>query len=181
MGKSEGRMPRVLSESTWSSRRNCPWISTGRRSPAPCFFAASPVKAIGGLNDLMAGGVEFVTCSLPEARALIDAGKVRALAIMSDKPDKIFPNVPTLKSATGSNWTVGAWRGMAGPKGMPREIVNVLNQQFNKAVNSPDLAQRFSGEGIDPIGTTPEQTAMHLESELKKFANVIKERKMKAD
>ena len=80
-----------------------PWVPSNGAAPA--------------MNDLAAGGIEMVTCSLPEARALIDAGKARPLAVMASQPSALYPNVPTLKSATGSNWAIGAWRGIAAPKG----------------------------------------------------------------
>ena len=67
----------------------------------------------------MAGGVEVVPCSLPEARALIEAGKVKSLAVMDANPASLFPKVPTLKAEIGSAWTMAAWRGIAAPKGMP--------------------------------------------------------------
>jgi tripartite-type tricarboxylate transporter receptor subunit TctC len=64
-----------------------PWVPSGGAAP--------------GLLDLVAGGVQIAPVSLPEARAMIDAGKVKSLAVMSDKPASLYPNVPTLKSATG--------------------------------------------------------------------------------
>src|SRR5205814_509398 len=66
-----------------------PWVPSNGAAP--------------GLQDLVAGGVEIVPCSLPEARSLIDAGKVRSLAVMDPKPASLYPNVPTLKAATGSD------------------------------------------------------------------------------
>ena len=85
-----------------------PWVPSNGAAPA--------------MNDLAAGGIEFVTCSLPEARALIDAGKAKPLAIMSNQPSGLYPNTPTLKAASGSNWTIGAWRGIAAPKGLPADV-----------------------------------------------------------
>src|SRR6187399_2656157 len=79
-----------------------PWVPSNGAAP--------------GLQDLVAGGVQIAPVSLPEARALIDAGKVRPLAVMSDKHVALYPQLPTLKEATGSSWSVGAWRGIAGPK-----------------------------------------------------------------
>src|SRR5918993_2264508 len=79
-----------------------PWVPSNGAAP--------------GLQDLVAGGVEIVPCSLPEARSLIDAGKVKSLAIMDSKPAALYPNVPTIKAATGSDWKIGAWRGIAAPK-----------------------------------------------------------------
>ncbi|MEO5672346.1 MAG: tripartite tricarboxylate transporter substrate binding protein, partial [Ramlibacter sp.] len=75
-----------------------PWVPSNGAAP--------------GLQDMVAGGVEVAPVSLPEARSLIDAGKVRSLAVMSDKPASLYPNVPTLKAATGSDWQMAAWRGI---------------------------------------------------------------------
>ena len=83
-----------------------PWVPSNGAAP--------------GLQDLVAGGVQIAPVSLPEARSLIDAGKVKSLAVMADQPSALYPNVPTLKAATGSNWTMAAWRGMAAPEGHPR-------------------------------------------------------------
>ena len=99
-----------------------PWVPSNGAAP--------------GLNDLVAGGVEVVPCSLPEARALIEAGKVRPLAIMADQPAKLFPNVPTLKAATGSNWTVGAWRGMAAPRNIPPEARDNLGRALGLGIDA---------------------------------------------
>ncbi len=130
--------------------------------------------AAPGLNDLMAGGVEFVTCSLPEARALIDAGKVRPLAIMADKPDKIFPNVPTLKAATGSNWTVGAWRGMAGPKGMPADATAKLTAAFKKIHESKEFQDFMNQRGFGLLYLPPAEHASFMEQGSKGMGEVMK-------
>src|SRR3982751_1865711 len=84
-----------------------PWVPSNGAAP--------------GLQDLVAGGVDIAPVSIPEARSLIDAGKVKSLAVMADKPAGLYPNVPTLKQATGSNWQMAAWRGIAAPKGLNAE------------------------------------------------------------
>ena len=93
-----------------------------RRSTRPAVPWVPSNGAAPGLQDLVAGGVEFVPCSLPEARSLIEAGKVRSLAVMDAARAALFPNVPTLKEATGSDWATGAWRGIAAPKGLPPDV-----------------------------------------------------------
>ncbi len=112
-----------------------PWVPSNGAAP--------------GLQDLVAGGIEFVPCSLPEARALIEAGKVRALTVMDGKRSALFPNVPTLKEATGSDWTIGAWRGIAAPKGLPKDIEAKLEASVKKAWESKEykdfMAQRGFG------------------------------------
>jgi len=97
---------------------------------------------------LVAGGVEFVTCSLPEARALIDAGKARPLVIMSDKPSSLYPNVPTLQAAANSKWTLGAWRGMAAPRNLPPEIQNKLATALKKIYDSKAFQDFMASRGF---------------------------------
>jgi tripartite-type tricarboxylate transporter receptor subunit TctC len=103
--------------------------------------------AAPALQDLMAGGIEMSTCSLPEAATLIDAGKVRPLAIMASKRDPKFPDVPTLKEM-GINWTCGAWRGIAAPKGTPPEIVAVLEKAVEKVVKSDEFIKFMKNRGF---------------------------------
>src|SRR6266540_262737 len=104
--------------------------------------------AATGLQELVAGGVQVVTASLVEGRPLIEAGKVRALANMADKRDPGFPDVPTLKEL-GINWTMGAWRGIALPKGASPEIVAALEKALDKVVKSPEYVD-FMNKG--PFG-----------------------------
>ena len=85
-----------------------PWVPSNGAAPA--------------MQDLVAGGVDIVTCSLPEARPLIEAGKAKPLAIMDDKRAALFPDVPTMQQAIGVNYSVAAWRGIAGPKGLPADV-----------------------------------------------------------
>jgi tripartite-type tricarboxylate transporter receptor subunit TctC len=150
------------------------------------YLAKTEIAAVqykgGGpaLTAAISGEVGVSFSGVAGATGFVQSGRLRALGVTSLKPVAALPGVPTIASVL-PGYEFSAWFVVAAPKGTPRDIVNVLNQHFNKAVNSPELGQRFSSEGIDPIGTTPEQTLAHLESELKKFANVIRERKMKAD
>ncbi|MGV3627557.1 MAG: Bug family tripartite tricarboxylate transporter substrate binding protein [Betaproteobacteria bacterium] len=132
------------------------------------------------LTAAISGEVGVSFSGVAGATGFVKSGRLRALGVTSLKESPALPGVPPIASVL-PGYEFSAWFVVAAPKGTPRDIINVLNQNFNKAVNSPELAPRFSSEGIDQIGTTPEQTATHLENELKKFTNVIKERKMKAD
>ncbi len=102
--------------------------------------------AAPALQDLLAGGIDMSTCSLPEAATLIEAGKVRPLAIMAEKRDPKFPNVPTLKEL-GINWTCAAWRGVAGPKGTPANIVSVLEKAVAKVHKSKEFIDFMKNRG----------------------------------
>jgi tripartite-type tricarboxylate transporter receptor subunit TctC len=111
--------------------------------------------AAPGLQDLVAGGVEIVPCSLPEARSLIDAGKVKSLAIMANKRAALYPNLPTLKEETGSNWTMAAWRGIAAPKGLPRDVADKLAAAIKKIVASKDYTDFMAKQGYGVIYEGP--------------------------
>jgi len=88
---------------------------------------------------------------LPEARSLIDAGKVRSLAVMDGQPAALFPNVPTLKAATGSNWQLGAWRGIVAPKGIPKDAENALGAALKRVYDSKEYKDFMSSRGFGVI------------------------------
>jgi tripartite-type tricarboxylate transporter receptor subunit TctC len=115
--------------------------------------------AAPGMQDLVAGGVDVVSCSLPEARAMIDAGKARPLAIMDAKPPALYPKVPTLKAELGSNWEIAAWRVIAAPKGIPAEAQKTLTTALKKVYDSKEYKDFMASRGFgviwaDPAGTT---------------------------
>jgi len=126
-----------------------PWVPSNGAAP--------------GLQDLVAGGVEVVPCSIPEARALIDAGKVRSLAIMDADPPSLYPNVPPLKKALGTDWTMAAWRGMAAPKGIPKDVEAKLVDAVKKAYDSADYKKFMADRGFGVIYMPPAEFAKFME------------------
>lgn len=104
--------------------------------------------AAPGLQELVAGGVDIVTSSVVEAAALIKAGKVKSLAVMDTERLGAFPDVSTLKEATGSDWKMAAWRGVAGPKGMPDEATAKLSAALEKVWKSAEFQDFMKGRGF---------------------------------
>ncbi|WP_110650671.1 tripartite tricarboxylate transporter substrate binding protein [Salinicola peritrichatus] len=98
--------------------------------------------AAPAMTEMAAGSIDIVPSSVPEGRSMIEAGKARSLAIMA--PDRLdsFPDVPTLKEAIDSDYQIGEWRGIAGPKGMDPAIVEKLESALETAFNS-DTYQNF--------------------------------------
>ena len=119
-----------------------PWVPSNGAAP--------------GLQDMVAGGVEVAPCSLPEARSLIDAGKVKSLAIMDAKRSALYPNVPTLKEAIGSDWTMAAWRGIVAPKGIPAEARDKLSAAVRKVAASKEYTDFMASRGFGVIYAGPE-------------------------
>lgn len=130
--------------------------------------------AAPGLQDLVAGGLDMVSCSLPEARALIDAGRVRPLVLMHTQPDGLFPQVPLLKDVTGSTWTNGAWRGVVGPKGLPQDIVDKLAPMLKKIYDSKAYADFLASRGFGATWAGPAEFGAFMAKEDESKGAVMK-------
>jgi tripartite-type tricarboxylate transporter receptor subunit TctC len=110
--------------------------------------------AAPGLQDLAAGGVQIATASLPEAAALMAAGRIRPLAIFAPKRDTAAPDVPTFVEATGLAWSIGSWRGIVAPKGTPAAVVQRLQAEVGKVVENPEYLTFMKSKGY-ATGWTP--------------------------
>jgi tripartite-type tricarboxylate transporter receptor subunit TctC len=104
--------------------------------------------AAPAMVELAAGSIDVVPASLPEARSMIDAGKARPLAVMANAPAALYPNVPTLKSATGSDWQIGVWRGIAAPKGIPADVQKKLEAALKKINDSKEFRDFMATRGF---------------------------------
>lgn len=107
--------------------------------------------AAPGLLELVAGGVDVIPASLPEARTMIDTGKARTLAIMSDTPSGLYPDIPLLSQETGSDWTMGAWRGMVAPKGLPADIAAKYEEVLEKINHSQEYKDFMDKQGYGVV------------------------------
>jgi len=100
------------------------------------------------LLDLVAGGIDLVASSLPEARSLIDAGKVKSLAIFDEKRSPLYQQVPTGKEAIGSDWSMGVWRGIGAPKNLPADVERRLQDSLKKAYDSAEFRDFMTNRGF---------------------------------
>ena len=137
------------------------WLRDAKVDPASVPWVPSN-GAAPGLQDLVAGGIEFAPVSLPEARSLIDAGKVKSLAVMASSRAALFPNVPTLKEATGSDWATGAWRGIAAPKGLPPAVAARLEASVKKAYDSKEYKDFMAQRGFGMLWGSSQEFARFM-------------------
>lgn len=109
--------------------------------------------AASGLRELVAGGVHIVPCGVPEAASLIRAGRVRSLAVMMPQRLPAFPDVPTVKEAIGSDWTLASYLSVMGPKGIPAAVAKRLEESALKAMASEEWKKAMDarGFGINPM------------------------------
>ena len=127
-----------------------PWVPSNGAAP--------------GMQDMIAGGVDVVPCSLPEARPMIDAGKARALVIMDANPPALYPSVPTLKKELGTNWQIAAWRVIAAPKGIPADVQKTLVTALKKVYDSKEYKDFMASRGFGVIWADPDGTAKFMAS-----------------
>jgi tripartite-type tricarboxylate transporter receptor subunit TctC len=125
-----------------------PWVPSNGAAP--------------GLQDMVAGGVDVVPCSIPEARAMIDAGKVRPLAIMDANPPALYPKLPTLKSELGTGWQIAAWRVIAAPKGLPADVQRTLVGALKRVYDSKDYKDFMASRGFGVVWADPAGTAKFM-------------------
>ena len=125
-----------------------PWVPSNGAAP--------------GLQDMVAGGVDVVPCSIPEARAMIDSGKVRALAIMDANPPTLYPSVPTLQKEIGSNWSMPAWRVIAAPKGIPADVQKTLAGALKKVYDSKEYKDFMASRGFGVVWADPDGAAKFM-------------------
>lgn len=103
--------------------------------------------AAPGLQEMVAGGVDMTNNALGESKTMIDAGRARALAVMGSQPDSNFPDVPTTKEELGSDYTMGVWRGLAGPAGLDENIVAELECNVQQITEADSFVEFMSNSG----------------------------------
>ncbi|MDO9358038.1 MAG: tripartite tricarboxylate transporter substrate binding protein [Polaromonas sp.] len=140
------------------------------------FNGASPA-----MTALLGGHVNLMFDNLPTALAQIRGGKVKALAVTTKNRVPVIADVPTLDESGLKGYEVNAWFGVFAPKGTPPQVVNLIATEVRKAVNQPDLREKFHGLGAVGVGSTPMEFASTLKSETAKWEAVIKEAGIKVE
>jgi tripartite-type tricarboxylate transporter receptor subunit TctC len=130
--------------------------------------------AAPGMQDLVAGGIDIVTCSVPEAKAMIDAGKAKSLAIMAAARNPQFPDVPTLTEAMNIPYNTGAWRGFAAPKGLPQPIADKLIAALKKVYDSKEYKEFMTNRGFGMIWGDAAQFAKFMDESDAKMGQAMK-------
>ncbi len=124
------------------------------------------------LQELIAGGVEVACCSLPEAQALLDAGRIRCLGVMADERIEQYPDVPTFKEQ-GVDWTFTAWRGVCVPKGCPAEIRDRLAAALEKVAQGKEFRDFMDDAGFDVTWQSPDEFAATMASVDKQLGKLL--------
>ena len=133
------------------------------------------------VTDLIGGQVDIMFDNLPNVIQHVKGGRMKALAVSGGKRSPLAPEVPTVAEAGVPGFEVTVWFGLLAPAGTPREIVQRLNAESTKIINSPDVTDRFVKQGVEPRTGTPEQFGDLVKSEVVRWAKVIKDAGIRAD
>lgn len=137
----------------------------------------------GGPADVAAisGEVAITFGNVSQQVGYINAGRLRALAVTSTKRSPAMPDLPTVAEAGVPGYEFVTWHGILAPKGTPQAVVNLLNEQLKKILTGPGQAKLWQERGLDVIASSPEEFAASLETERKKWGQVVKQRGIKAE
>jgi tripartite-type tricarboxylate transporter receptor subunit TctC len=130
---------------------------------------------------LMGAEVDEVIVSVASSLPYIRSGKVRAIAVLSEKRVAPLPDVPTAKEAGVPGFQMSIWYGMLAPGNMPKELVTRLNTEAVKALNSPEVRKSFGAQGVDPWPGTPAEFDSLIRSETARYAKIIERAGLKKE
>ncbi|HSF46855.1 MAG TPA: tripartite tricarboxylate transporter substrate binding protein [Burkholderiales bacterium] len=127
------------------------------------------------LTDLIGGQVDLMFDNIPNVLPHVKGGKLKAIAVTSQKRSPHVPDLPTVSESGVPGYEVSVWFGIAAPAGTPEPIIKKLNAEIVKILSMPDVKEKFAAQGVDVVGSTPEQFAAHLKSQMAAWAKVVKE------
>ncbi|MFC5500154.1 Bug family tripartite tricarboxylate transporter substrate binding protein [Caenimonas terrae] len=125
------------------------------------------------LVDLVGGHLQFAGSSISSAASLLNAGKIRALAVTSPRRNPSLPDVPTVAESGYKDFSMVSYYGIMAPAGLPQSIVTRLNTDINKILQRPDVRTALLGQGLDPSPASPEEFGALIKADIAKSKAVI--------
>jgi len=139
-----------------------------------------PYKGMGpALVDLISGQVQAAMATMASALPHVKSGRIRPLAVSTAKRVAVVPDVPTMQEAGVPGFDYSTWYGIVVPAGTPQPVVSTLHAALAKALATGDVKQKFARQGVEPESTTPAEFTAFLNSEVGKWAKVVKASGMK--
>ncbi len=152
------------------------WLQTGTSGIHVPYKGGAPA-----ITDLLGGQVDASFQNINAVIQHVKSGKLKALAITSDKRSPLLSNVPTLTESGVTGANVYSWQAIAGPKGMPADVKSKLSTALTASLNDKSVRDRFVDVGFEIVASTPEQFAKFQASEFARWKKVIETRGITAD
>jgi tripartite-type tricarboxylate transporter receptor subunit TctC len=132
-------------------------------------------------NDLLGGNVALMLSSVTFSQPYVKAGRVRALGVSGPVRMAALPDVPTFEEQGVKNYNVVDWKAVAGPKGMPADVVAFLNTELNAVLKHKAVAEKFETEGTTAVGGTPEHMMQVVRSDIERWKSVAQKAQVKIE
>lgn len=132
-------------------------------------------------NDVLSKHVDMMLTSTTYAATFIKAGRVRAIGISNPQRLAFLPDVPTFAEQGWPQYQVVDWKAIAGPRGMPPDVVAYLNRELNEAMKRESISEKFRAEGTTIVGGTPEQMMQVVRSDIERWRNLVKVANIKVE
>ena len=129
----------------------------------------------GAATDLVAGVVETSFAGVPNALSQVPQGRLKAFAVTTAKRIPQLPDVPTMQEAGVPGYEASVWLALLAPAGTPKDIVNKLNSEIAKLMNTPDAKKALYDAGVEPTPSTPEAMSDYMVKEMERWGKVVKE------
>jgi tripartite-type tricarboxylate transporter receptor subunit TctC len=140
-----------------------------------------PYKGSGGaMNAIIGGEVAIAFPQMPPALPHIATGRLRALAVTTQRRSATLPDLPTMAEAGVPGFEISGWLGIAAPAATPREVVNLLHRELTRALRDPAVGDIFVKQGADPVALGSEQTSGFIAADIAKWSKVARQAKMTA-
>ncbi len=133
------------------------------------------------LTGLIGGQVSTMFAALGSITSMLGTHKIKAIGVAANVRTPLLPDVATIAESGIADFEVVNWFGILAPAGVPRPVIDRLNQAIIRVVHSAETRDRFATLGFEPRGTTPEEFERHIKSELARWSNVIKTQAIKAE
>ncbi len=145
------------------------------------FVAVHYKGAAPAMNDVMGGHVPFTFDVVLTTLSQIKAGKLKALAVTSERRSPALPDVPTIAESGFPGYNAVGWNGLFAPGATPREVVARLAMEVSAILNRPEVREKIAAQGADVVGGTPEQFAAFIRADTAKWAQLIKKQHITPD
>jgi tripartite-type tricarboxylate transporter receptor subunit TctC len=174
--------PRSITYSTSGNGSINHLLSESLKVEAGIDMVHVPYKAISAaLTDVISGNIDNAFAAVPSAIQLVRAGKLRALAVSSAKRNRGLPDVPAIAEMGYPNFDVSPWWGILGPAGLPRSLVDKINADIEQVLKTPESEKFFQDKGAEVLVMKPDVFHKTLESDVVKWAKVVKASGAKLD
>ena len=141
-----------------------------------------PYKGAGlAVNGLIAGEIQVMFAPIVAVLPQVKAGRLRALAVTSATRSAAAPELPTLAEAGLPGYEISSWFGLFAPANTPAPVIERLYRETAKALQSPDVRERFAREGAEPVGSSPADFTGYVRAEYAKYARIVRDSGIKAD